>query len=276
MLKGELYIMAKYKLSDKELLEHWEDQIEFIRSSIENFDNGNDNESRRIATSLRILFHQTDQSKSLLKQLKFPIIFYSSGGLYTPSNLLSSWTLLSMEMGSKGLYYRPSDDDSSHSTRTFFLRFEDWWNEIIFDDKNNFFTRKDIVLFVANQDGGAHVDPSMKESFAKLVKYNSLGWVDGMGNYPQNNPIYQAIRVIANEVLTSNNLFKTGMKNRFEQKEKDFEMRFVDSNKRYKWSNTEINKSEETQQIVEKHKVEPRKIYIQEFSNGEKKEYVGL
>lgn len=31
--------------------------------------------------------------------------------------------------------------------------FNDWWNEIIFDDKKNKFTRRDIVTYVANQDG---------------------------------------------------------------------------------------------------------------------------
>lgn len=31
--------------------------------------------------------------------------------------------------------------------------FNDWWNEINFDDKKNKFTRRDIVTYVANQDG---------------------------------------------------------------------------------------------------------------------------
>lgn len=264
--------MTKYNLSIGELREHWTDQIDFIKSSIELFDAGKQAESKRIAASLRILFHQSNNgSNSLLSQLKLPILFISSGGLYTPSNLLSSWTLLSMEIGPKGLYYLPVKS----SSRTFLLKFEDWWNEIIFDDKTNVFTRKDIVLFVANKDGGAHVDPVMKASFANLVKHNSLGWVDSLGSSPQNNPIYQAIRAIADEVIKSNDLSLLGMKNRYEQKGKKFEMRFINSTKRYKWSNTDIDTSEETTQIVEQHKVEPRKIYIQVFSDGSKKEYIG-
>lgn len=163
--------MGKYKLKYNDLKEHWDDQIDFIQNSIKIFDEGNEKEARRISTSLRVLFHQTKTSKSLLKQLKLPITLYSSGGLYTPSNLISSWILLSMKLSHEGIYYCPD----YNNTRTFFLKFEDWWNEIIFDDKENYFTRKDIILSIANQDGGTHVDPYMKESFAKFTKYNSLG-----------------------------------------------------------------------------------------------------
>ena len=60
--------------------------------------------------------------------------------------------------------------------------FNDWWNEIIFDDKKNKFTRHDIVTYVANQDGGAHVDSELDESYATLTKMNSLGWTDYNGN----------------------------------------------------------------------------------------------
>lgn len=42
---------------------------------------------------------------------------------------------------------------SNNQSRCFFLMFNDWWNEIIFDDKKNKFTRRDIVTYVANQDG---------------------------------------------------------------------------------------------------------------------------
>ena len=70
--------MAKYKLNHSEFLEHWQDQFDFIEDSIELFDKGNEKEAKRIATHLRVLFHQTDKSQSLLNLLRIPIIFYSS------------------------------------------------------------------------------------------------------------------------------------------------------------------------------------------------------
>ena len=152
---------------------------------------------------------------------------------------------------------------------------DDWWNEIIFDDKQNVFTRKDIVLFVANNDGGAHVDPELKESFALLTKYNSLGFTNTYGNSPLSNPIYQAVRVIAEEFLLSVTISSSGLKNRRQYKERKFEMRFIDDVRRYKWSTTDINCSNETMEIVNRHKAESRKLYRQEFGNGMAVEYIG-
>ncbi|PKE63134.1 hypothetical protein [Macrococcoides caseolyticum] len=262
-----------YKLNDKELLEHWEDQLTFIQSSIVNFDNGNENEARRIATSLRIMFHQTRLSKSLFHQLKLnhKLFLWSSGGLYTPSNLLSSWTLLKLKQDINGLSYEPLGLDNE---RTFYLCFDDWWNEIIFDDKKNVFTRKDVITFVANQDGGAHVDDSLGQKYAELVKHNSLGWSDGWGNAVSNNPVYNAIRQIAQEVILSYDKFKIGFMSRYKQKDKNFEMRFFDETRRYKWSSTEINYSEETLQIVNQFTKEFRTLYIQETKDGARFELI--
>lgn len=265
--------MAKYKINQQELLEHWNNQIRFIQKSIVEFDSGDEIEAQRIATNLRILFHDTNSSKSVFGQLKPQINFYSGGDLYSPSNLLSSWTLLSMSIESEGMKYHAELE--SHS-RVFFLNFSDWWNEIIFDDRENRFTRRDIVTFIANQDGGAHVDSKLNEAYAKLTKMNSIGWIDSLDNSPINNPAYQAIRAIANEVLISINFSQQGIKNRRKQKDRKFEMRIVDDvGRRYKWSETEITYSPETFQIVSQDRKEKRTLYIDEYNNGMKVEYVG-
>ena len=88
--------MTKYKLSKQELQDHWDDQIRFIQKSIKEFDRGDEKEAQRLATHLRVLFHETQKSKSIFGQLKPQIIFYSSGDLYTPSSLFTSWTLLDL------------------------------------------------------------------------------------------------------------------------------------------------------------------------------------
>lgn len=142
--------MTKYKLSKQELQDHWDDQIRFIQKSIKEFDRGDEKEAQRLATHLRVLFHETQKSKSIFGQLKPQIIFYSSGDLYTLSNLFTSWTLLDLMVSPEGIKYNAK---SNNQSRCFFLMFNDWWNEIIFDDKKNKFTRRDIVTYVANQDG---------------------------------------------------------------------------------------------------------------------------
>ena len=93
---------------------------------------------------------------------------------------------------------------------------------------------------------------------------------------PLNNPAYQAIRTIANEVLYSIAISASGLKNRKKQKGKEFEMRIVDNfGRRYKWSKTEITCSLETMELVFQDKVEKRTLYIDEYKNGSKVEYVG-
>ncbi|MDN6749689.1 MAG: hypothetical protein L0L95_05495, partial [Staphylococcus equorum] len=98
----------RYKLDRQELFAHWNEQLNFIQSSVSNFDKGNENEARRIATSLRIMFHETSHSHSLVKQINLNHSFFlwSSGELYTPSNLLSSWILLQLNIDKDGLFYK--------------------------------------------------------------------------------------------------------------------------------------------------------------------------
>lgn len=81
---------------------------------------------------------------------------------------------------------------------------------------------------------------------------------------------------IANEVLYSIAISASGLKNRKKQKGKEFEMRIVDNfGRRYKWSKTEITCSLETMELVFQDKVEKRTLYIDEYKNGSKVEYVG-
>lgn len=267
--------MVKIKKNAADLEEYWNDQLSCLKRSVDYFDEGNETEARRIASSLRVLLHQTNSSQSLVKQLNRCILYLSSSYLYTPSNLISTWTLLVLEMRDNQLTYKPNLDFYKSGDRLFYLTFEDWWNEIIFDDKQNVFTRRDIVLFVANNDGGVHVDPELKESFALLTRYNSLGVIDTYGDSPSSNPIYQAVRVIAEEFLLSVVISSSGLKNRRQYKERKFEMRFIDSMRRYKWSTTDLSFSSETMDIVNRHRVEARKLYRQEFGNGMAVEYIG-
>lgn len=185
------------------------------------------------------MFHQTRRSKSLFHQLELnqKLFLWSSGGLYTPSNLLSSWTLLKLKQDINGLSYEPLGLDNE---RTFYLCFDD----------------------------------SLGQKYAELVKHNSLGWSDGWGNAVSNNPVYNAIRQIAQEVIISYDKFKIGVLSRYKQKDKDFEMRFFDETRRYKWSSTEINYSEETLQIVNQFTRGLRALYIQETKYGSRFELI--
>lgn len=273
--------MSKYSRNFQEINEHWNDQIDFIKESILEFDNGNEKEARRLATAIRVMFHSSERSKSIsiYDQLGKDMIFKSITDIYSPANLASSWLQLTLSVGKNEFKYIPSLDKNMNG-RIFFMDFDDWWNQIIFDDKNNCFTRKEVVLFVANKDGGAHLDPVIRESYANIVKYNSIGWTDSNGNSPSNNPLYVAIRVISQEIIDSIKLdLYSSHRVTNIYKGHEMEMRFVNQGeaKRYPWSSTEVKSSPETQSIVNKHQKEPRKLYIREYQGKDKirVEYIG-
>jgi hypothetical protein len=84
--------------------------------------------------------------------------------------------------------------------------------EIITDSAGADFTRKDLVLALANQDGGAHVDPALNEAYEALSQSNSLGWMAGVpsgagdadtSSVPMGSPVPANVRQIAWELERS-------------------------------------------------------------------------
>ena len=65
------------------------------------------------------------------------------------------------------------------------------------------YSRSDLVLKVANQDGGGHVDPGLDDAYHDLSRGNSVGWLTGVGDTvePLSTPVLATVRQIAFEVL---------------------------------------------------------------------------
>mgnify|MGYP007094902746 CR=1 FL=1 len=171
------------------------------------YDNGFEDEAQRIATVLRTLLHDGRNSHALLTQLgmKEKMHLLSSVDTYVPTNEIAYTGLIANRIGnSKGEYIPTSESQSKLSNKWF--RFADWWSELVIDDKNNLFTREDIIRKISDSDGGAHVDPTLKEDYAKLTKHNSLGWhyeKSGEQIPFERNPAYSSVRQLATEVVES-------------------------------------------------------------------------
>lgn len=256
-----------YKLTQADYQKEWNETIFSIKKLCELYDGGEQSFAKDIATKLRVLFHESTSSQSLISKLRYSsnFVLLSTAYLYTPSNLMSSWELLSLTHGLDTFAFQPILN--SNSGRLFYLEYPDWWNEVIFDDKINVFTRKEIVLLVANKLGGAHIDGVIPEKSANLVKYNSLGWVDDKGNAPTNNPAFCAVRQIAYEIIKSYDINKRKLLKRVHVKDRAFEMRFIDNKARFKWSSTDLQVSPETQAIVDQYRKESRKLFLYYFDN---------
>ncbi len=204
--------MTKYVKTKKELLGHLLIQISFLERSASWYDNGAEEEAIRLATTIRILVHDTENSHSLLSQLdKKDILFYDSAIKYIP-NACQTFCLTSIRMSTKeGAQYKAPLDDRNMEK----IDFIKWWEQnIIFkDSRGNIFTRKDLVRNVTDKDGGAHVDPSLQEAYANLSRFNLTGlklYVNGKQRSFKNTPVLPSIRQITHEVLkTLNDEFPT-------------------------------------------------------------------
>ncbi|WML35333.1 hypothetical protein [Clostridium sp. OS1-26] len=201
--------MGKIQQSTAELEQHLIDNIYFLESSAKAFDEGYLGEAKRMATAIRVLLHDTKNSVSLLTQLsmKKKMYYLDTAWDYNPKNLLPHMGLIQMRIvvGDKPEYRAPLDDIPDEKKRVPKKIFDTWWEKIVFTDgKKSRMTRKDLVLCIVNQDGGAHVDPKLNEVYANLTRNNSLGWQyrkNGMEFDVDSNPAYHSIRQISYELL---------------------------------------------------------------------------
>ncbi|OZE22376.1 hypothetical protein CH256_22495 [Rhodococcus sp. 05-2254-6] len=198
------------------------EQRYFLRASCDLYDAGNVVEAKRIAVVLRVLVHDTfypdgkPNSRSLLSLMGVKSkLQWITVGAVDPANLLSSLNLTFMTMettetGTQFSYTPYSEEDVL--ARGHLVDFETWWNEpMIKDGHGEHFSRKDLVLALANKDGGAHID-DLQRRVAALANEGSTGWSVGAGD-PSNpglvvdnaelitiTPLLASVRSIASEV----------------------------------------------------------------------------
>lgn len=158
--------------------DHLLEQIRLLKKSAKDFDDGDVGEFRRLALSIRILVHETGTSHALANQAGLKNIkFLSLARPIDSRNLLSEFSLAFMRFGKAGGRLVPKLDQGPPGPDNW-IDFKTWWNEpVLRDDQKHHFSRKDIVLVVANQDGGGHVDPEIDEAYHRLANENSIGWI---------------------------------------------------------------------------------------------------
>lgn len=140
--------------------------ISFIKRSCESYDTGDKTEALRIAVSLRVLFHDTMNSISLLKHLNIKRTLRFSSTIGTGKN--------HTQLEGKFMIYIPVmisprgvSVSLDRAGRSVLCSADEWWNEVVMAQDGHF-SRKDIVLSAANQDGGAHVDANPNKKTIEL------------------------------------------------------------------------------------------------------------
>jgi len=201
------------KQPDQELMRHLEEQLGFLQIAAAAYDKGYTGEAKRMATTIRILVHDTRQSTSLLTSLgKKDIQFYSTAATIDNGTAMPTFRLVGVKPPvnpgtSKKLYYAPLDDRPPYIDVNKKIAFRQWWNEIIIiDTMRNSSSRKDLVLSVSNKKGGAHMDSGLDDAYAALTRFNSQAWTawDPKGiDRNLKGAELASIRQICHEVLKS-------------------------------------------------------------------------
>jgi hypothetical protein len=181
------------------------EQVGFLQSSARAFDEGTVAEAKRLAVTIRVLVHDTAASKSLLRQvgLKDHLQFYEIAEPVFHGNMAAYHGFVGLRVSEGEASYFAWLDDGPYPLRH--SPFSEWWTTyVIRDHQAGKFTRKDLVLALANKEGGAHVDPDLEKEYVRLSRENSLRWyftVEGDQRDWPHDPVPHSVRHIAHELL---------------------------------------------------------------------------
>lgn len=201
-------IPKRVRRPKEELKRELVEQLALLSHSCRTFDSGFEAVGKHIALSLRVLLHDHRQSRSLLDQLGLRNGRYlTSAPPLNPKNLLTECSLVGVRISTVGGRYLPLVAMGGGPTPLQPIPFVNWWNDpVLKDNKGRKFCRRELVLHVADTDGGAHVDPELDAAYMAISRENSLGWMlsDGKSEAPpEGRPELICMRQIAHELLST-------------------------------------------------------------------------
>lgn len=191
--------------TEADLVAALQEQAHFLHSSCVAYDRGSYIEAKRLSVSLRLLFHQTRGSRALMGQLEplDSLRMYNTARARHNGDGVSTaeFPLVYVHAGFGGFVPALDDDYSAPGS---WVDFETWWHTPVLQDQQGFtLTRETLVLAMANEDGGAHVDPIVSEAYARILT-DSLGF-GGMtpaGQWAKmRSPVFASVRQVAHECL---------------------------------------------------------------------------
>jgi hypothetical protein len=205
--------MAKINRQAGELQERLFQQIELLELANDNFDKGREVAALCIGTIIRVLLHDTNQSHSLFDQLGIKNInFLDTSHNNHPGTYLGLIIKFFSDVqdGQGGeVIYKPTFTSDFHFKNKNWIDFDSWWDKkILINENGDSLTRKQLVLFIANQEGGAHIDPQIDEVYDKFRHSYSggvrvFGSKSGIERKFDNIPVLPSTRQISFEVIES-------------------------------------------------------------------------
>ena len=164
--------------SQEDLIARFWEQINFLRSSSAAFDKGDEAEARRLAVTLRIFFIHSQKSKSLFEQLDIGrrITMLNTAEPINPRNLLPTFGLVMVRMDAGGGRYIPLLGDGPSFETSRLLPINRWLSRPVGKRGTKQWSRQELITWVANSDGGAHIDSQLDLEHYELSRENGMGW----------------------------------------------------------------------------------------------------
>ena len=159
-------------MSYAEFQTHLQKQLRFLAHSCDSFDAGFRDEAVRVATTIRVLVHQTKASTSLLKHLNATTINLLSTTDDAPPDTLHKMSMGTISIGSDGVKYFPTLGEGGYVAH---VPVSKWWDQVVIVTDRGRLSRRKIVLAAANQDGGAHVDAKLDPEYRALAEAGFAG-----------------------------------------------------------------------------------------------------
>lgn len=211
----------KVRRDESEFAGQLRTQIKFLRSSCASYDDGETDEALRLAVHIRVLVHDTPRSTSLLTHMGVKKRWtWRHSQPATPLPVGQIGNMLAASQQETDMLGRPrithvalcgdlpglaaTDSNVPPESRPIKIGFDSWWTDVVIRDAiGEEFSRRDLVLALANQEGGAHVDSLVEKRIVDLSRNNSLAAYAFTGTQVipfGNNPLKEAVRQIAWEV----------------------------------------------------------------------------
>lgn len=221
-LKEQLYLLdsALTQFSNDYVSTNFKNKM--IGDPVQNSMVNSEIEAKRIATIIRVLVHDTTQSKSIFKQLDIKDYIQYLNTASPNDGRLHSMTGMKGVIGLKsdsyfGLIAKINTGNiliavplykqhliewyDSYSRK----KFDEWWNMEIYNSGTDKCSRKDIILLIANKDGGAHLDNIQPISFRMLREQGLSLNIDGKQTKLEKDVTLAMVAQIGWELLNSVN-----------------------------------------------------------------------
>lgn len=185
--------------------QHLKQQLGYIERSANQFDKGHRDEAARIAVTIRVLLHDTPSSTSLLTLMGAKNNITLASKTSDDSHIFQKYPDIKgfQKTSLISISLKGCAPDLSPASR--FTDVPTWWEECIIAQPPYLnVSRRNVVLWVANKDGGAHVDSTVPALYQWLKDDGTLGAIELGGNLEEiTDGPNTLLRTMASEILES-------------------------------------------------------------------------